>query len=78
MSGLAAEVEDDCYEQAEARDMAADIADEELAAERAKSQAFFHALALELRKPSYGVMQRDYASALLLRAQEAKLYVPQE
>jgi hypothetical protein len=44
----------------------------------AKSQAFFHALALEIRKPSYGVLQKDFASALLLRAQEAQLYVPEE
>lgn len=45
--------------------------------EKDKSQRFFHALALEIRKPSYGIMQRDFAESLLKRAQEAHLYEPE-
>lgn len=43
---------------------------------RARPQAFFANLAREIRRPSYGVLQKDFASALLLRAQEAGIYDP--
>ncbi len=42
-----------------------------------RAQAFFASLAAEVRRPSYGVMQRDFAIELLKRAQEAKLYEPE-
>lgn len=45
---------------------------------RANAQAFFSQLAAEIRRPSYGVMQKDFVENLLKRAQEAGLYVPPE
>lgn len=41
------------------------------------SQAFFANLAAETRKPHFGGMQREWVQALLIRAQEAQLYTPE-
>lgn len=46
-------------------------------AEQMKAQSFFAQLAADIRKPSYGVMQRDFVESLLKRAQEANLYSPE-
>jgi hypothetical protein len=44
---------------------------------KARAQAFFASLAAEMRRPSYGEQSREFARALLLRAQEANLYTPE-
>lgn len=40
-------------------------------------QAFFQRIADEMRRPSYGDQAREFARALLIRAQEAGLYTPE-
>ena len=49
-----------------------------VSAERAKAQRFFASLAAEMRKPSFGEQSQSLMRALLLRAQEAQLYRPEE
>lgn len=45
---------------------------------RAKQpQEFFAALATEARRPSFGEMQSGWLKNLLIRAQEAQLYLPE-
>lgn len=43
-----------------------------------RSQGFFEALAAETRKPHYGGAQREWAQQILIRAQEAHLYTPEQ
>lgn len=43
---------------------------------KSRAQGFFAQLAAEIRKPHFGVHQREFIVALLNRAQEAGLYAP--
>ncbi len=50
---------------------------EDMDTTKRQAQAFFQSLAIEIRKPSFGGPQREWTQSLLLRAEEAKLFVPE-
>lgn len=50
----------------------------ELEQAKTKSQTYFSNLAAEMRRPHFGEQFREIYRALLLRAQEAGLYSPEE
>ena len=49
-----------------------------VATEPEVSQQFFARLAAEMRRPSFGERDREVVKNILLRAQEAGLYRPEE
>ena len=60
--------------------MAGDVADKTVieADTLARAQSFFAAIAVEIRRPHFGEVQAGFMKALLLRAQEAHLYTPEQ
>ncbi len=51
---------------------------EEIVRLRVAQQAFFETLAAECRRPHVGDAFKTFTASLLLRAQEARIYTPEE